>query len=211
MVRQTEQQSAYRKEDEARVGSPRWIWSHNIKGTCGDARWRPVTGVTSPSGMFLEPLTSFLTRPLLLKWSIDMWQSCEPVLSSTPIVILPVSGQNVKVWAPPGETELSPYLRSLVLTAVPLLTLFSNSAAFPVINEWWILLFLKWKIIPHTFLYPLLIIFFYSTWLGLIDIFYLHGIHFLLTLWKMRKVTSTKELGHKDQLRESDRLCCCII
>lgn len=35
--------------------------------------------------------------------------------------------------------------------------------------------------------------FFYSTWLALIDIFHLPEIHFLLHLWKMRKVTYIRE------------------
>lgn len=153
-------------------------------------------------------------RPLRLKWSIDMWKSCEPVLSSTPIVILPFSVRMWKCGAPWGKGTIL-YLRSLVFTAVPLLTLFSNYAAFPVISlhSQWVMDSSLFKVKNN----PLYIFissphyFFYSTWLALIDIFHLHGIHFLLTLWKMRKVTSTKELGHKDQLRESDRLCCCII
>lgn len=132
MVRQTEQPSASLKEGEERGWSRRRVLSHNRKWTrckmktCDRCNFsiRHVFGTTNF-------ISNKAPAAEMVYWHVEeLWS----FLSSTPIVILPFSGQNVKLWGPSGELELSPSLRSLVFTAVPLLTLFSNYAAFPVVS-----------------------------------------------------------------------------
>lgn len=214
MVRYAEQQSEWRKEGEERVGSQRWIWSHNNKGTCGDTSWRPATGVTSQSGMFLEPLHFIYNRAPATE--MVYWHEEELFLVSLLLSFILSQDQTWKRQATLGKgnhPRTSDHLCSLqslcllrfqtVLPSQSIISLYSqcvmDSSLFKVKNN----PLYSFISSPHFF--------FYSTWLVLIDIFHLHGFHFLLTLWKMRKVTYTKGLGHKDQLRESDRLGCCII